>query len=73
MTMIDTPLDREVLDALKENPHTARRDLHLVADCGHVTILGVVDTYYEKQMAQEVVARVSGVSGVKNDVAVVWS
>ena len=72
MTMINIPLDRQVLTALEQNPHTARRNLHLETERGRVTLRGQVGSYYLKQMAQEVVRHVDGVHEIANELDVVW-
>ena len=71
--MIDIPLDHQVSTALERNPHTARRNLRFEADEGRVTLRGVVTTYYQKQMAQEVVRHVDGVHEVANELEVIWT
>ncbi len=71
--MIDIPpLHSQILTALEKCPHIARRDLHLKTDRGRVTLHGVVETYYQKQMAQEAVRHIDGVHEVTNEVEVVW-
>jgi osmotically-inducible protein OsmY len=72
MTMIDMPLDHRVLTALEQNPHVARRNLRFETEQGRVTLRGVVDTYYQKQMAQEAIRRVEGVREIANELEVCW-
>ena len=71
--MIDIPLERQVFSALEQNPHTARRNLRFETSQGRVTLRGVVSSYYQKQMAQEVVRQVDGVDAIANELEVVWS
>ena len=47
------PLDDRVLTALERNPYLARRNLRFETEAGRVTLRGVVNTYFQKQMAQE--------------------
>ena len=70
--MIDMPLDVRVLSALEANPHTARRNLRFETNEGRVTLRGVVNTYFQKQMAQEAVRHVDGVHEIANEVEVCW-
>ncbi len=70
MTHTDSPLDDKVLSALERNPHVARRHLRFETDCGRVTLRGVVRSYYQKQMAQEVLRRVEGVDEICNELEV---
>ncbi len=70
--MIDTPLKNQVLVALKQNPHLARRNLRFETEDGRVTLRGVVPTFYQKQMAQEAVRYIDGVDEVANELEVSW-
>jgi osmotically-inducible protein OsmY len=72
MTMIDMPLDDQVHIALERNPHVARRNLHFETDRGRVILRGVVNTYYQKQMAQEAVRHIDGVHEIANELEVSW-
>jgi len=71
--MIDMPLNVRVLSALEANPHIARRNLRFETREGCVTLRGVVDTYYQKQMAQEALRHVDGVNEIANELEVCWS
>ena len=59
-------------DALQESPYVSPVDVEVDADEGHVRLRGHVDTYFKKQMAQEVVRRVDGVERVENLLEVNW-
>jgi osmotically-inducible protein OsmY len=71
--MIDMPLATRVLSALEQNPYIARRSLRLEANAGRVTLRGVVDSYFQKQMAQEAIRHVDGVHEIANELEVCWS
>jgi osmotically-inducible protein OsmY len=73
MHQIDIPLDDKVLVALERSPHLSGRNLRFETECGRVTLRGVVHTYFQKQMAQEVVRRVDGVDEIRNEVEVAWA
>ncbi|MBN2477295.1 MAG: BON domain-containing protein [Pirellulales bacterium] len=73
VTMINMPLEVRVLSALEGNPHTARRNLHFETSEGRVILKGVVNTYYQKQMAQEAVRHVDGVHEIANELQVSWT
>jgi osmotically-inducible protein OsmY len=73
LAMIDAPLDDRVLTALERNPHLARRNLRFETDHGRVTLRGVVASYYQKQMAQEVVRYLDGVHEIANELEVCWA
>jgi osmotically-inducible protein OsmY len=71
--MIDSlPLEARVHSALKENPYIAPRTLRFEASEGRVTLRGTVGTFFQKQMAQESLRRVAGVSEIANELEVCW-
>lgn len=59
--------------AITSSPYLARRKLRFETVGGHVILEGVVSTYFQKQMAQEVVRRVQGVERIDNQLEVTWS
>lgn len=69
-TPIEVPLSDKVLVALERNPHLHGRTLRFETESGRVTLRGVVRTYFQKQMAQEVVRRVDGVDEICNELEV---
>jgi osmotically-inducible protein OsmY len=71
--MIDMPpLDDRVLTALERNPYLSHRNLRFETSSGRVTLRGVVGTYFQKQMAQEAIRYVDGVSEIANELEVCW-
>jgi osmotically-inducible protein OsmY len=69
--MINTPpLDDRVLTALERNPYLSHRNLRFETSSGRVTLKGVVTTYFQKQMAQEAIRYVDGVSEIANELEV---
>jgi len=70
--MIDMPLDDRVLTALERNPYLVRRNLRFETSAGRVTLRGVVNTYFQKQMAQESLRHVDGVDEIDNELEVCW-
>ena len=72
--MIDMPpLDDRVLTALEGNPYLSHRNLRFETSSGRVTLRGVVGTYFQKQMAQEAIRYVDGVSEIANELEVCWT
>jgi osmotically-inducible protein OsmY len=65
-------LFERVDSAITASPYLARRQLRFETDGGRVILQGVVKTYFQKQMAQEVVRRVEGVQRIDNNLEVVW-
>ncbi len=70
--MGDVALANLVLETLEKHPHLNRRWLRFEADAGRVTLKGTVSSYYQKQLAQEAVRKVSGVASVENQLEVNW-
>lgn len=60
-----------VSTALRHDPYLARRNLRFESFEGRIRLSGVVQSYYQKQMAQEVIRRIDGVAQVENELEVV--
>ena len=60
MSAVDAALEMEVSAALEKSPYLASRQLRFETAEGRVVLRGVVASYYQKQMAQETLRRVSG-------------
>ncbi len=59
--------------ALTSNPHLFGRKLNCQASEGVVVLTGRVNTYFQKQMAQEAIRRVDGVQHIDNQLEVEWA
>jgi len=70
MALSDAPLDNRVLTALAKSPYLFGRTLRLETEQGRVTLRGEVRSYFQKQMAQEAVRRIAGVSEILNELEV---
>ncbi|MEN6557138.1 MAG: BON domain-containing protein [Thermoguttaceae bacterium] len=70
--MIELPLADRVLTALERNPYIARRCLRFENNDVVVTLRGVVNTYFQMQMAHEAVRHVDGVHEIANELEVCW-
>jgi osmotically-inducible protein OsmY len=69
--MIDMmPLNDRVSTALERNPYLANRKLRFETQQGRVTLRGVVNTYFQKQMAQESLRHIEGVAEIANELEV---
>jgi osmotically-inducible protein OsmY len=66
-------LQRRVEIALARSPYVARKKLRFESEEGRVTLHGTVDSFFQKQMAQEVVRRLDGVDSIENQLEVCWS
>ena len=69
----NTTLIDRASQALERSPHIASRDLQIESDQGRVVLKGSVSSYYQKQMAQEILRRVDGVETIDNHLEVAWS
>jgi osmotically-inducible protein OsmY len=47
--------------------------MHIKNDSGRVTIHGTVQTFFEKQMAQEALRNINGIESIENQLKVTWS
>jgi osmotically-inducible protein OsmY len=68
----EMPVNDRVLSALERNPHLSRRNLRFENNDGRITLRGVVASYYQKQLAQEVLRHVDGVFQISNELEVNW-
>jgi hypothetical protein len=64
-------LDDRINLALQTAPHLAGRKLRSHTRDGHVVLHGSVNSFFEKQMAQEVVRRIDGVQRIANELMVI--
>ena len=68
--MIDTTLDHRVFSALETSAHLQGRKLRFETEKGRVTLRGMVQTYFQKQMAQEAIRNIDGVDEISNELEV---
>lgn len=69
---LDEQLDGRVQRALQRHPSLTNGKLQCETNDGRVTLRGVVSTYYQKQIAQELLRGVEGVREVVNHLEVNW-
>lgn len=72
LNMVDGPLADRVSSVLERSPHLLHRNLRCEAAEGRVILRGVVRSFYQKQMAQEVLKTVDGVNEIENQLEVCW-
>jgi osmotically-inducible protein OsmY len=58
--------------AIQMNPYVNGRLLRFETDGGRVVLQGSVKSFFQKQMAQEVIRRVEGVEEIDNCLEVMW-
>lgn len=66
-------LSERVTTALAASPHVPGSKLRVEAADGAVRLHGSVSTFFEKQMAQELVRRLDGVDRIENLLQVSWT
>jgi len=67
---MDTVLDGRVYSALQKSPYIDFSSLSCETDGGCVFLRGDVSSYFEKQMAQESLRSVEGISEIYNELQV---
>jgi osmotically-inducible protein OsmY len=72
MSIFPPSLADRVDQAIQTNPYVDGRTLRFETDGGRVVLQGRVKSYFQKQMAQEVVRRVAGVEQIDNCLEVIW-
>ncbi len=72
MIQTETSLNDKVTAALND-PRFAKRELRFESSEGNVTLTGKVTSFYQKQMAQELVGKLDGVREIDNQLEVCWS
>ncbi len=72
MSIAPSPLHSLISSAIEKNPHLRQRKLRFETQEGCVVLRGVVNSYYQKQMAQEAVRRLEGVDQIENHLEVNW-
>jgi osmotically-inducible protein OsmY len=59
--------------AIQTSPYLNGRLLRIETDGSRVVLHGSVESYFQKQMAQETVRRVEGVEQIDNCLEVLWA
>jgi osmotically-inducible protein OsmY len=67
------PLFERICDALSTNPHVPSHKVRVEAADGRVILKGQVNSFFQKQMAQEAIRRVDGVEMIDNLLEVNWA
>jgi osmotically-inducible protein OsmY len=66
-------LDEKISTVLKSNPYIPSRNLRFETSEGRVRLHGRVSSWYQKQMAQELLMRTEGITSVENHLEVCWA
>lgn len=66
-------LQQRVENAIVHNAHLSSCKIHYQTnDAGRLTIRGEAQSFFAKQMAQEILRNVEGVSSIENGLIVAW-
>jgi osmotically-inducible protein OsmY len=68
----DTTLVDRIHSAMDRHPHVRPDRIRFEAESGRVMIRGRVESYFEKQMAQEAIRSIDGISAIENQIEVAW-
>jgi osmotically-inducible protein OsmY len=66
-------LEAKASSALQNNPYLPRRKWRIEASDGRLALHGRVNSWYQKQMAQETLLQLDGVEKLENHLEVCWS
>ena len=70
---LSRPLFERIHDALTTNPHVPIQLVRVETEDGRVVLKGKVNSFFQKQMAQEAIRRVDGVQQIENMLQVNWA
>ena len=59
-------LEDQVHDAINKSPYLSRRKLSCETKDGRIILRGRVQSYFQKQMAQETVRHIEGIVSIEN-------
>jgi osmotically-inducible protein OsmY len=66
MSVRGDSLAERIDQAIQTNPYVNRRLLRFETDGAKVVLQGAVRSYFQKQMAQEIIRRIEGVEEIDN-------
>ena len=58
--------------AISNSPYLTGRKLRFETEQGRIVLRGVVNSFFQKQMAQEALRRVEGIAEIENELEVTW-
>ena len=68
--MQPSPLLHRIDSAIRQNPHVLGRHVFLESSQGKIILRGKVDSYYQKQMVQEMLRGIDGIAQISNQLEV---
>ncbi|MFK7770299.1 MAG: BON domain-containing protein [Mariniblastus sp.] len=73
MSVLTNSLVQQIQSAVVHNPHLNHKRMHVKTKEGRVVIEGTVQSFFEKQMAQEALRKIVGIKKIDNQLTVNWS
>jgi osmotically-inducible protein OsmY len=71
-TTESSAVHQELQIVVNHHSHLLKNRLHFDVEKRRVRLHGCVDSYFEKQMAQEAIRNIVGVEGIDNELHVQW-
>ena len=65
-------ITQQMADVVVHHPHLKQRQVHFDNRDGRITIKGSVNSYFEKQLAQEALRNIQGITSIENKLEVEW-
>ena len=72
-TLLNVTITEQIANAVVHHPHLKQRQVHFQNRDGRITINGSVNSYFEKQMAQEALRDIQGITSIENQLEVEWN
>jgi osmotically-inducible protein OsmY len=73
MSACQSQLENNLSALIAKNPHLPFRRMRIERGDGRVVLKGVVGSYYHKQLAQETLRRLEGITTIENQLEVNWT
>jgi len=65
-------LHQQIAKAIVHNPHLDSRRIKVRTSRGRVVLCGSAESFFEKQMAQEALRGIEGITSIENELEVEW-
>lgn len=71
-TPATSTLHQKIAKAIVHNPHLNCRSIKVRTNQGKVILCGSTDSFFAKQMAQEALRGIEGITSIENELEVDW-
>jgi osmotically-inducible protein OsmY len=65
-------LHQQIAKAIVRSPHLDSRKIKVRTNRGRVILCGSTESFFEKQMAQEALRGIEGITSIENELEVEW-